>query len=270
MKMSLVITRLKFPHASLREPGSPWYCDRVHPLLKLMCPTENNFQNQAAPNSAGTGQPSKTCESYSFSGPVFRQFREANALERNRRSLRSTGCSPSGGGIGIRERSHVSYGPVGYCSWMFPRIRRRTLRCLPSFDEKMTTQPDSLSAIQRPLLTQLAWLALAFGLIGLAWGGWRAGVCAMVGCGGAIAYYWLLGIQIRQHMALQRLPGILRIIFALVMRQAVSFLAISFCYFYLRPVWWVALITLTIARHWIFVFAWRRNKPALRWVRSLG
>lgn len=121
--------------------------------------------------------------------------------------------------------------------------------------------PANLGALERSLYRQLLILALIAAGISLAFGGVDAACAAALGIAGALGYYVLLGMQVRRQLAFGRASHLLVVIVSMLGRQVLTMAAPALAFLYFRPHWWLALITLIVARHWVIAAAWQR--PAL-------
>ena len=127
----------------------------------------------------------------------------------------------------------------------------------------MSPDPYSLATIERPLYTHLLIMAVAGLGVGYMVGGWSYAGSAAVGVFAAILYYMMLGVQVRRQLGQGRRPNMLTMVLSFMGRQAVSLLAPTLCFIFLGQGWWLSLVTLVIARHWVLVVAWPRSTAAV-------
>ncbi|HEY9721087.1 MAG TPA: hypothetical protein V6D47_03690 [Oscillatoriaceae cyanobacterium] len=116
--------------------------------------------------------------------------------------------------------------------------------------------PVSLGALERSLHGQLLILAFIAAGISLAFGGLDAAAASALGIAGAMGYYVLLGMQVRRQLAFGHASHLLVVIVSMLGRQVLTMAAPAIAFMYFRPHWWLSLITLIVARHWVMVAAW--------------
>ena len=122
--------------------------------------------------------------------------------------------------------------------------------------------PYSLRSIERPLYLQLAALAACAVGAGFVFGAAAWGLSAGAGFLTAIAYYILLGVQVRRTLARGKQPHVLVFIISMLGRQVISFAAPVACYFTFGQAWWACLVTLLVARHWVMVVSMQGQSAA--------
>ena len=126
----------------------------------------------------------------------------------------------------------------------------------------MNPAPTDLNSIERALYKQLTAMALVcVGVCG-ALGAWSAAASGAIGIAATVLYYMMLGVQVRKQVAIGRPPHLLAVIVSLFGRQVVCLAAPTACFFFIGQGWWVSLITMVVARHWVMVAGWSRREAA--------
>jgi hypothetical protein len=117
--------------------------------------------------------------------------------------------------------------------------------------------PNSLAAIERKLYAHLMLFAAASAVVGMVCGGVAMAGSAAMGVAGALAYYFLLGMQVRRQTALGRPSHLIVVIVSLLGRQIITMAAPALCFLWFGAAWWPSLITLIVARHWVMLIGWQ-------------
>lgn len=123
--------------------------------------------------------------------------------------------------------------------------------------------PNSLVSIERKLYLHLSLFAGVGAAAGMAIGGGTMAGAAVMGVLGAMAYYLLLGMQVRRQVALGRPSHLLVVIVSLLGRQIISMAAPYLAFVWFGSAWWLSLVTLLVARHWVMLIGWQASAAPL-------